>query len=80
LGAHNISNESEKSAQRFKVNQTEMITHKDFDLENGSNDIGLVKILQGIVFNEFVQAVPLAIESWSFAGFMVKHEGLMSSE
>jgi hypothetical protein len=57
-----------------------MITHKDFDLENGSNDIGLVKILQGIVFNEFVQAVPLAIESWSFAGFMVKHEGLMSSE
>jgi hypothetical protein len=39
-----------------------------------------MKILEGIVFNEFVQAVPLAIESWTFAGFMVKYRGSMSSK
>jgi hypothetical protein len=70
LGAHDIS-VWENTTQLFHVNSSEIITHKCYNSTLLKNDVSLLKILSGIVFNDFVQPVKLNAENSTFAGFTV---------
>lgn len=71
LGAHDIF-KPEETTQMFSVDKSEIITHENYQSSTLSNDVSLLKILSGIVFNNYVQPVKLGSEPCAYTDFTVR--------
>ena len=57
-GAHNIAKDEDSSWQIRKISK--LWPHEDYDSNEFTNDISLLKLSEPLVFNEFVQPIKLA--------------------
>ena len=57
-GAHNIAKDEDSSWQVRKISK--LWPHEDYDSNEFTNDISLLKLSEPLVFNEFVQPIKLA--------------------
>lgn len=70
LGAINISNETEFGQQRIFVTKKNIIVHENWDWDNLTNDISLIKMPVAIRFNDYVNPATLPKFSESYKDYV----------
>lgn len=70
LGATDMLNEDELGQQRIFVTKKHIIVHEQWDWDNLSNDISLIKLPVSIKFNKYVEAAKLPKVSESYRDYV----------
>ncbi|CAH1159806.1 unnamed protein product [Phaedon cochleariae] len=66
LGVHKFTNMKSKSIQRFR--STSYVKHAEYNERSLVNDIALVRLPRSAILNEYVNVVPIPVETNTYSG------------
>lgn len=62
-GRHNLTRDELLTQQHRSFNHSDVVIHEGYTYGISANDIGLIKLLDGLQINEFVKSIPLPISN-----------------